>query len=217
MRSLLAWAVLFAPCVAACEKPASTNNPDLRDASQTQDMWSLHQQLEEMIDAQRATERDREFVHQQASEMADDGTAKWAFARAAITGRLAESKGLKALGLIREVETYARLSMERDPEFQRGAAKRMLGTLYILAGDHVEHGDSEVGLEMLEKLIAADPEEVHNQLRLAQGYISLGDPDPALEYLCLADAQRDQLQPDEQRLLDRLFTDVGGRALVGCE
>lgn len=215
VRSLVRVA-LAASLLAGCNKGASSSNPELSEAASEPDLWSLYEALEKMVDAERASESDREYAYAQAQQAKDDGTAQWAFARAAITGRLAEAKGLKALWLIKEVETYAMLSIERDPAFNDSAAKRMLGTLYVLAGDHVEHGDSEKGLEILEGLLDAQPDHVRNQLRVAQGYISLGDPDPALEILCQVDQQRDGLSPDEQRLLDRLFEDVGGASVAGC-
>lgn len=203
--------------VSACQpKPPTTNQPELHEAAQSRDLNAIYETLESLIDERKATERDRAFAYQEARQVGDDGSAEWAFLQASIIGRYAETRGLKALALVREVEKLAKLSLERDADFRGHAAQRMLGSLYVMAGDHLEGSDSEIGLEMLEDLVDRDPEDPLHQLRLAQGYVFLGDPDPAMEFLCFVDTKRDALRPDEQRVLDRLFTDVGGRELAGC-
>jgi hypothetical protein len=76
-----------------------------------------------------------------------EDTAASTFARAAVTGRLVQQKGLRAANLVPEIERFARRSRELDPDFRDGAATRLLGTLYVVApATLLRHGDSEVGL-----------------------------------------------------------------------
>lgn len=211
-------AICFALALAAlgCRPAARTSSPELAAASKEKNISAMRDALEDMIDAKQAKESDREYAYEQSAKFADDGSAGWPLARAEIVGRYAESKGLKALWLVKEIESLVLQSIERDADFDGSAARRMLGTLYVLAGDHTEHGDSEEGLVILEDLVDANGEDVRARLRLAEGYVFLGDPDPALEHLCFANDQRAQLRPSEGRLLDRLFGDVGGIAAAGC-
>lgn len=174
--------------------------------------------LEDDIEAGRATEDDRKRAYETVKAAPDDGTADYAFARAALAGRLAELRGVKAGKLVTEAETYARLALERDPEYDQGAATRMLGTLYVMApGRLVEHGDAEEGLGMLEDLVEARPDDPRNHLRVAEAYIALDDPDPAVPFLCFAHAHRDALRKDDQALLDSLSESFGGKAGLACE
>jgi hypothetical protein len=41
-------------------------------------------------------------------------------------------------------------------------------------------------------------------LRLAEAYLSLGDPEPSKPHLCFCAAHRAELRPDEQKLLGEL-------------
>jgi hypothetical protein len=207
-------AILTAP---GCTKRPRTTDPDLAAASRAADLQALSDALEAKIDDERDTDKDRSFAFHRAKEMADDGSAAWAFARAAIVGRQTEALGVKALFMVKEVEEFAMLAVARDPNYRSGAARRMLATLYVLAGDHVEHGDSELGLEMLEELFDEAPEVLENRLALAEGYVFLGDPDPALEHLCAIRSAQDQLRPAYRRQLADLFVDVGGVSVAGCD
>lgn len=213
VRSLL---LACALATLACKPIAKTSNPELATASRQKDVIEMERVLEGMIDSESASDEDREYAYAQAEKTKDDGSAAYALARAGIVGRYAESKGLKALWLIKEIEALALQSIERDPGYEGAAARRMLGTLYVLAGDHTEKGDSEEGLELLEELVDEDAANPRNRLRLAEGYIFLGDPDPALEHLCLVNENGGELRPSEQRLLARLFGDVGGVEEAGC-
>ena len=114
------------------------------------------------------------------------------------------------------MERFARESLERDPAFRDGAARRLLGTLYVMAGKHVKHGDSEDGLELLEGVVDEYPHDPSAHLRLAEGYIALGDPDAALESLCVSVGDRGELRVSEQRLLAALLEDLGGAEALGC-
>ncbi|PRP91550.1 hypothetical protein ENSA5_54260 [Enhygromyxa salina] len=207
-------ALLVAPGVAC--KPRGSVDPSIAEADQD-DAWAVYEALETRIAGGQDSEAERAAALERVRAVADDQTAAYAYARAAVAGRVAEGRGLKALKLLREMQRWALESIERDPSFREMAATRMLGTLYVLAGQHLEQGDSEDGLELLEDVVDAHPEAPVNHLRLAEGYIALGDIDPALASLCVAQRGRGQLSGQEQRLLDGLIDDIGGADLLSCE
>lgn len=191
--------------------------PELRSAAASRDALALADKIEDLIDAQTARAEDRAAAYEAVKQW-EDNTASYAFARAALAGRLAETKGLGAALLIAEMEKYARRSLALDPRFRNGAARRMLGTLYVLApAQLVKHGDSEEGLTLLEKQVERYPNDIVNHLRLAEGYIALSDPDPAYEILCRVVERKDELRPSEARLLSTLIDSLGGAAELGCE
>ncbi|MBW2524311.1 MAG: hypothetical protein JRI23_09060 [Deltaproteobacteria bacterium] len=178
---------------------------------------ALSDALEKLIDEQQATDEDREAAYEAVKRLEED-TAEYAFARAALAGRLAQVRGLTAIGLVAEAEKYARLSRKLDPDFRDRAAQRMLGTLYVMApAALVEHGDSETGLELLEELVDERPDRIENRLRLAEGYVVLDDPEPAFEHLCWCLERKSTLRPDAQRLLAQVVEDAGGVAELGCQ
>lgn len=191
-------------------------DPSLAAAGERGSPMGLHDALEARIQAGTATAREREYAYASIQSWEDDGTAEYAFVRAALAGRLAQERGLAAIGLVKETERWATTSIERDPEYRKGAARRMLGTLYVLAGNHVEHGDSEEGLSMLEDLADQYPDDPVNQLRVGEGYVSLGDPEGGFEALCRAHANKSGLSPEEADLLTRLIKDAGGMDALGC-
>jgi len=161
--------------------------------------------LEALIAKGTASTADREYAYWIVRKRGAAVTAADAFARAATAGRVAELRGLNAERFVGEVETFGRQSHTLDPTFRRGAATRMLGTLYVVApGFMVSHGDSETGLEMLQALVARWPEDVENHLRLAEAYLELGDEPPAYPHLCWSLAHVHALRADEQALLRRL-------------
>lgn len=212
--------LLIAGALLACRsQPPPTATPEPSHVDQAPlDARAELEQLEVAIEAGTATESDREQAYQTVHAAPDDGTADYAFARAALAGRLAELRGMGAGKLVTEAESYARLALERDPEYQDGAATRMLGTLYVMAPRRlVEHGDAEDGLSMLEDLVAARPEDARNHLRVAEAFIALDDPDPAQPFLCFAHAHRDALRRDDQALLDSLAETFGGSASLTCD
>lgn len=159
--------------------------------------------------------RDEAFAEIQS--LADDGTAAYAFARAAVAGRVAEKRGLQAGGLVAEAETWVRKAIEIEADFREGAATRMLGTLYVMAPPRmVEHGDSETGLEILEGEVEAHPERLRGRIRLAEAYIALGDPEPGFPHLCAALLGQESLGALDRGLLDRLLEEAGGEESLGC-
>lgn len=217
-RSLLV--VTLGALVACKAAPTSTATPDAATATPSApiDPRGVLDALEADIEAGAASEDDRKQAYDTVAAAKDDGSADYAFARAALAGRLAELRGVKAGKLVTEAESFARLALERDPDYDDGAATRMLGTLYVMApGRLVEHGDAEDGLSMLEDLVEARPDDPRNHLRVAEAFIALDDPDPAVEFLCFAHAHRDALRKDDQTLLDTLSETFGGKAGLGCE
>lgn len=208
--------VLVVSLALACgPKPVHTDTaaPEALD----RDAFAIYEHLEAAIEDGAATEDDRVDAHRRAGAIADDRTAAYAFARAALAGRVAELRGAKAGKLVTEAESWARQSIERDPEFRERAATQLLGSLYVMApGRLVEHGDSETGLELLEGLVEAKPDVVSYRLRLAQAYVHLGDGEAAKPHLCATVPTRSRLRKDEQRLLDDLVAETGGPDALGC-
>jgi predicted Zn-dependent protease len=191
-------------------------HPDLATATEKNDALAISDALEALIDAQRDTQNDREYAYRAVLRIQGDSAA-YAYARASITGRLVQVRGLTAADLVPEIEQYARQSRRMDPYFRDGAATRLLGSLYVLApGGMLEHGDSEQGLELLEALAKARPNEAANHLRVAEAYIALGDPEPGVPYLCYSIAHKEHLRPDDRRLLTRLIADAGGASALAC-
>jgi hypothetical protein len=109
-----------------------------------------------------------------------EDTAPSLFARAAVTGRVVQQKGLAAARLVPEIERCARRSRDLDRDFCGGAATRLLRTLYVMAPPMLlEHGNSEIGLELVEGLVRMHPDALENHLRLAEAYISWATRLPA--------------------------------------
>ena len=62
---------------------------------------------------------------------------------------------------------------------------------------------------MLEEVTTTYPEVPENHLRLAEAYVTLHDPEPAGTHLCFCIEHKDQLRPDDQRVLKDLLDDAG--------
>lgn len=198
-------ALLFA---AGCAAPAEPTLRDARAPDEATSPLAVADALEQQIESGSDTEETRRAAYERASELVVR-TAEDALGRAILAGRLAQVEGLAALSLVREVERYARLSAELDPTLRDGAAWRILGTLYVIApAVLVEHGDSETGLELLQRAVQKWPKHPENHLRLAEAYVALGDPEPALPHLCFSRAHRAELRRDDQRLLDEFLKEA---------
>lgn len=177
-------------------------NPALTRAGPT--ALAVADALEALVAVKADTPGDRRYAYERLSAV-EPKTAEDALARAIVAGRLAQVAGLSAPGLVAEVERYADRSAKLDPALRSGAAERLLGSLYVMApASLLAHGDSEKGLELLEGVVRRFPDHAGNHLRLAEGYIALGDPAPAKPHLCFCVARRASLRVDEQHLLDEL-------------
>lgn len=204
-------AVLMSGCCGA-PPPQTPARDVLQQAFEQRDALAIADALEAMIAEGKDTQHDRQRAYDQVKPLEEE-TAAYAFARATVTGRLVQSKGLRAALLVREMESYAQKSIALDPTFRQGAATRILGTLYVLApASLLRSGDSEKGLTLLESLVKAHPETLENHLRYAEALIALGDPEPATESLCRCLAQKSKLRKDEQALVDKLYQDAGSPA-----
>jgi hypothetical protein len=212
MRARIALALVFGFSACATPAPPDSIAPSL--VSARGNALALHDALEGLIDQRSDTPADREFAYASVLQAPDKGGPETPFARAAVTGRLIQQRGLLAAGLVTDVERNAELSRTRDPDFREGAATRLLGTLYVMApATLVSHGNSEIGIELLEGLVVKHPDSLENHLRLAEAYLALGDTKPALPHLCLCLARKDELRPSDQALLDQL---VAGTGMPGC-
>jgi hypothetical protein len=220
-RSLWRWvvlgpALLLTLLATGCPGTIVPLRPELQAAADRRDALGLSEQLERLIDQSTVTDDDREAAYAEVQRWTAP-TAEYAFARAALAGRLAQVRGLSAIALVGEVESWALESIKLDPKFQQEAATRMLGTLYVMApSSMVTNGDSEKGLEMLEKLCQRHPEKLENHLRVAEAYVALGDAEPAFVHLCRCERERSRLRPSDQRVLDKVVQDAGGSDALRC-
>jgi len=216
MRSARRWSLRVRVLLAAvvclaigCAARRGRVNPSLVDAVESSDALGVSDALETLIDAGQATAADRTYAYEAVKDHEED-TAPNAYARAVVTGRFVQQRGLSAARLVPEIERLARRSRELDPGFREGEATRLLGTLYVMAPAFLlEHGDSEQGLALLEQLATSRPDVPANHLRLAEAYITLGDPAPAVPHLCRCLAVEKALRPGEQALLGQLVASAG--------
>ncbi|MBN1652908.1 MAG: tetratricopeptide repeat protein [Deltaproteobacteria bacterium] len=204
--------IISIQCFYACSPrpttaPTRNVHPNLMAVSKLSPL-TISDTLESLIADGKDTEADRRFAYHVVSQQRVHASEE-AFARAAVAGRLAEISGLNAGSLVAEAEHFARLSLAKDRNFRKGAAQRMLGTLYVLApGVMLKHGDSEDGIALLRQLVAKWPQDVENHLRLAEAYIALNDEEPATAHLCLCIARKHELRRDEGKLLESLIEDI---------
>jgi hypothetical protein len=208
MRERLLLAAFFC-LAAACAARRGQVHPVLADAARSSDALGVSDSLEALIDAGQDTAADRAYAYE-AIRRHEDDTAAYAFARAAVTGRLVQQRGLRAARLVPDVERFALRSRELDAGFRDGAATRLLGTLYVMApAALLAHGDSERGLNLLETLAATRPDVPQNHLRLAEAYVTLGDPGPATPHLCRCLAADAAMRADDRALLRQLVSSAG--------
>jgi len=190
--------------------PLGPAHPELTAVAAKGDALAISDALEALIADGKDSRADREGALAAISSHPEN-SAQYAFARAAITGRVVQVKGpFAAAGLVRDVEYWAEVSRKLSPNFREGAATRMLGTLCVMAPSSLlEHCNSEKGIEMLEALQRQHPETPENNLRLGEAYLSQGDPDTAVTYLCFALTKKAALRHVDQTLLDHLMSDAG--------
>ncbi len=204
------WLACGVFCLATgCAARKGAVHAPLRAAADHGDALAVADALEALIAAGIDTPADRQYAYDAVSTDTTD-TAAANYARASVTGRLVQQKGLLGANLVPDVEREALRSRELDPAFRDGAATRLLGTLYVLApASFLQHGDSEDGLDLLIGLVQTYPNDAANHLRLAEAYIALGDPAPAGPHLCRSLDSRATLRRDEQILLANLIASVG--------
>ena len=202
-------ALLALGALPACVMMRAPTHPELETVAQQGDTLALSDALEALIARGQDTPADRAYAYS-VVRTREPHTAATAYARASITGRLVQEQGLRAAGLISDVERFGRRSREVDPHFRDGAAALLLGRLYVMApATLLDHGDSETGLELLEETTTAYPDKPENHLYLAEAYLTLHDPAPAGPHLCICLAHRAALRPDDQQLLDGLLDEAG--------
>jgi len=193
---------LAAGCAASAPAPM---RPEVQTMVAERDALAVVDDLERLVDEERDTPADREAAYEAVLALEED-TAPYAFARAAVAGRLAQVRGLSAIGLVREMERYALRSWELDPTYRRGEARRMLGTLYVLAPSFVlSSGNAEQGIALLKEQVQAHPRDAENHLRLAQGLIETGAEQQAAPYLCEVAERQETLRAADRRLLYELM------------
>jgi hypothetical protein len=196
-------------CFAVACATGAPVSPALELAAERRDPLAVADTLEALIAEDEDSPADREYAYTAVTRGEED-TAAYAFARAIVTGRLVQQRGLLGASLVDDVEDWALRSRELDPAFRDGAATRLLGTLWVLApASLLSYGDSERGLELLDSLVRDYPGGIQNHLRLAEAYIALHDPEPAEPHLCVCLANRAALRRDEQQLLDQLVIVAG--------
>ena len=209
---LLSLALLLLASGCGNPPPKAPVSTQLQSAIDARDPLAIADALESLIADGKDSERDRQLAYDQVCAL-DPGAPKYAYARAMVTGRLVQTKGLAAALLAREMETWAEKAVAADPAFRDGAAVRMLGSLYALAPSSIlAHGDSEKGLEMLEKNRKDFPDALENHLRYAEALIALGDAGSATEALCKCRAEKAKLRKDDQALLGKMYEDAGSPA-----
>lgn len=212
-------ALAFGACIAFVGCPILGTpplRPELQAAATKEDALALSDELEKLIDAQEDAKADREAAYAAVREFRQS-TAGYAFARAALAGRLAQIKGLRGGHLIAETERWARISIGLNPKFRNGAARRMLGIVYVLApASLLKYGDSEKGVELLERLRDEYPADIDNYLYLAEAYVSLDDHESAQAPLCKCIVEQKKMRPSSRRVLAKLLETVG-RANLQCD
>ncbi len=201
-------AIILTGCCGASRPPPPVPS-GLQTAIEKGSALDIADALESLIGDGRDTEDERQLAYDHVKSK-EEMTAAYAYARAMVTGRLVQVRGLTAALLIREMEEWGQRSRALDPTFREGAATRMVGTLYVLApASLLANGDSEKGLELIEQVAQEYPNVIENHLRHAEALIALGDMGPAIEPLCRCFASRGRLQRDDQALLDKLMVDAG--------
>ncbi|HEY2775768.1 MAG TPA: hypothetical protein VGK20_17130 [Candidatus Binatia bacterium] len=201
--------VAVATLLSACVVLRPQGYSEFQGALKKGDALQVYDRLEFLIANDNDTRNDRRDAFRAVKDRNEE-TAAFQFAWAGIAGRLVQQRGLLAAGMLKDIEKHARRSVELDPNFRDGAATSLLGTMYVAAPSSLlAHGDSEIGLEMLAGLVEKYPDNPEDHLRLAEAYITLNDPGPAISHLCTCLAVKDKMRKDEQKLLVNLFADAG--------
>jgi hypothetical protein len=223
VRAFAALPLLVAVSTTACEgwfgpPPNGPMHVTLIEIASKGDALATSDALEALIADGKDTPTDREFALKSITLHPQPG-AGYAFARAAVTGRVVQSRqGISGLGLVGDVARWGELSRKLDPEFREGAATRLLGTLYTQAPSSLlpNGGGPEQGLEMLEGLVRKHPLTPENHLRLAEALVFQNDADSATPHICWCTCHRAELRRDDQILLDHVIADAHHPTCAPC-
>jgi hypothetical protein len=195
----------------ACEpRPLDPSLLPIFEASKTGKALAISDALEALIAEGQDSPRHREYALKLISAHPEN-TADYAFARAAVTGRVLQSRGLfTGIPLVGDVAHWADVSRKLDPEFREGAATQLWAILCTQAPPALLPSgcDAEQGIAMLVALVKKY-DKARNHLRLAEAYIVQGDAASAVPELCPCIRRRNELRHDEQKLLDTLMSDAG--------
>lgn len=109
------------------------------------------------------------FVDSRSASMPTQIAAGLELASAEALGLRARQRGAGAAMLLKAIYTHAKAAVDLDPNYQEGAARRLLAMILVKApGWPQGPGDYDGGVKMLEDYIAQYP-------RVAEGYIHLAD------------------------------------------
>lgn len=214
---LLLGSLLLAACKSATPTPGSTQSPAASDpVDPCQGIWDQVWTWEQEQQAGSSKERGelkaraRSFGHCQ-----DTGRVSFAMAQALLWGRVAQGRGLSGLSAFRRAESWAAKAYERDPEFQTGMPRRVLGSMWSLGGQHLSGRDSESGLELLADQLKRYPDKDANALAMIEALVALGDVDGAHGVYCAysaLDGSWTQLEQEGKTLqlrMEGVFSDEG--------
>lgn len=215
-----AGSVVFGPLLllSAC-RPAPVVTPEVSAAAEAQDPLAIADVVEAAVDAGTATPARRQGAYDQvfAMTVGADKAAELALAKAMVAARLAEARGAAGLRFAKIAEVAARDSIALDPKLRDGAARGLLGALYVHApAGTLRGGNSEQGLAMLKSLVQEFPDSRSAHLRLADAYVALGDDEGAYTSLCRLQPAQPELRPSERALFDELVEVTGGPETWEC-
>jgi tetratricopeptide (TPR) repeat protein len=103
-------------------------------------------------------------------------------------GELAQTKGLGALRLVKQMEREFTMVREQDEKFDYAGADRNLGLLYRDAPAFGSIGSRTKAKQCLERAVALAPNYPENRLDLLEAYLKSGDDEPAQRELQTLDA-----------------------------
>lgn len=178
--------------------------------------WEQEQQAGSSVARSEQRKRARSFGGCQ-----DTGRVSFAMAQALMWGRVAQGRGLSGLKAFRRAEGWAAKAYARDPEFQSGMPRRVLGSMWSLGGQHLPGRDSESGLELLADQLKRYPDKDDNALAMIEALVALGDVDGAHGVYCAYTAldgawtQMEQEGKALQQRMESVFSDEGLQCPAG--
>ena len=131
------------------------------------DLASSDGEVEPHVD--RALALVQPLVDARSASMPVQSAAGLELAAAEALGLRARQRGAGAAMMLKSIYTHAKASVDLDPNYEQGAARRLLAVILVKApGWPQGPGDFDGGVKMLEDYVAQYP-------RVAQGYIHLAD------------------------------------------